>query len=65
MLLLALAATASLTAGCGDDDKPDYCSDVSDLQQSVDDLKGVPLESGALSTLQTDLQRCKPTQTRS
>ena len=56
MLPLALAAAASLTSGCGDSDKPDYCSNVSDLQQSVDDLKNVQLESGALSTLQTDFQ---------
>jgi hypothetical protein len=45
-----------LLAGCGSDDKPEYCSNVSDLQQSVDDLKGVQLESGALSALQTDVQ---------
>ena len=56
MLALALAAAASLTAGCGDSDKPDYCSNVSDLHQSVDDLKNVQLESGALSTLQMELQ---------
>jgi hypothetical protein len=30
---------------------------VSDLQQSVTDLKSVQLQSGALSTLQTDLQQ--------
>ena len=54
---LALAAAGLIAAGCGSDSKPDYCSDVSDLQQSVDDLKGVQLESGALSTLQTDVQK--------
>ena len=54
---VALAAAASLAVGCGSDDKPDYCSDVSDLQQSVEDLKNVQLESGVLSTLQTDLQK--------
>ena len=36
--------------------KPEYCSNVSDLQQSVTDLKDVQLQSGALPTLQTDLQ---------
>ena len=56
VLTLASAAVASLTAGCGDSDKPDYCSNVSDLQQSVDDLKNAQLEIGALSTLQTELQ---------
>ena len=57
-LAVALAAAAALVAaGCGGSNKPDYCSDVSDLQQSVDDLKSVQLESGALSTLQTDAQK--------
>ena len=59
MLLLSLAAAASLTAGCGDSDKPDYCSNVSDLQQSVDDVKNIQLESGALSALQTGLQEVR------
>jgi hypothetical protein len=56
MFPLALAATALLAAGCGSSDKPDYCSNVSDLQQSVDLLKDVPPEAGALSNLKTDLQ---------
>ena len=56
-IMFVLAIAALVAAGCGGDDKPAYCSDVSDLQQSVDDLKNVQLtESGALSTLQTDLQ---------
>ena len=55
ILAVALASVALVAAGCGDD-KPEYCSNVSDLQQSVTDLKDVQLESGALSTLQTDLQ---------
>ena len=37
--------------------KPDYCSNVSDLQQSVNDLKSIQLQSGALSTIQTDVQK--------
>ena len=57
ILVLALAAAALMVAGCGGDDKPDYCSNVSDLKQSVDDLTSVQLESGALSTLQTDVQK--------
>ena len=57
-IMLALAAAVLVAAGCGGDDKPAYCSNVSDLQQSVDDLKSVDLtESGALSTLQTDVQK--------
>ena len=53
---VALAAAALVAAGCGGSSKPAYCSDVSDLQQSVTDLKNVQLQSGALPTLQTDLQ---------
>ena len=53
---VALAAVALVAAGCGSSGKPAYCSNVSDLQQSVTDLKSVQLQSGALSTLQTDLQ---------
>ena len=57
-IMLALAAATLVAAACGGDDKPAYCSNVSDLQQSVDDLKSVHLsESGALSTLQTDVQK--------
>ena len=57
MVPLALIATALVAAGCGGSSKPAYCSNVSDLQQSVDDLKNIQLKSGALSTLQTDLQK--------
>jgi outer membrane murein-binding lipoprotein Lpp len=53
---LALAAAALIVAGCGSDDKPEYCSNVSDLQSSVDDLKSVDLGSTSLSTVQTDLE---------
>ena len=54
---LALAAGAVMVAGCGGDDKPDYCSDVSDLQSSVDELKSVDLGgTDTLSTVQTDVE---------
>ena len=56
-LAVALAAAALVAAGCGGDDKPEYCSKVSDLKQSVDALKSIQLQSGALTTLQTDLER--------
>jgi hypothetical protein len=56
-LAVALAAVALVAAGCGGDDKPEYCSNVSDLKQSVDDLKSVQLDSGVLSTVQTDVQK--------
>ena len=56
-VVFALAGAALLATGCGGSDKPAYCSNVSDLQQSVNDLRGVKLERGALSTLQTDLKK--------
>lgn len=55
ILALALAAPALMVAGCGDD-KPDYCSNVSDLQSSIDELKSVDLGTDTLSTVQTDVQ---------
>ena len=57
ILAMAVAAASLVAAGCGGSSKPDYCSKVSDLQQSVNDLKGVQLQSGALSTIQTDVQK--------
>jgi hypothetical protein len=56
-LAVALAAAALVGAGCGGDDKPEYCSNVSDLQQSVDDLKSIQPDSAIVSTLQTDVQK--------
>jgi hypothetical protein len=56
-LAVALPAASLVAAGCGGDDKPEYCSNVSDLQQSVDDLKSVQPDSAVVSTLQTDLQK--------
>ena len=58
MVSLALAAAALIAAGCGSsNDKPAYCSNVSDLQSSVNDLKNVQLNADAVSTVQTDLQK--------
>ena len=55
---VALAATALLAAGCGgSSSKPDYCSNVSDLQSSVDTLKSVNLGSDSLSNVQTDVNQ--------
>ena len=56
-LAVALAAAALVAAGCGGSNKPAYCSNVSDLQQSVSDLKSVQPNSAIVSTLQTDLQK--------
>jgi outer membrane murein-binding lipoprotein Lpp len=57
MVVVALSAATVVAAGCGSDNKPAYCSDVSDLKQSVNDLKDVQLNTGAVSTLQTDVQK--------
>ena len=57
-IMFVLAIAALVAAGCGGDDAPDYCENVADLQVSVDDVKNVQLkESGALSTLQTDIKQ--------
>lgn len=53
----ALLAVALLVASCGSDSKPDYCSNVSDLQSSVDELSNVKLESGVLGTLEANLKK--------
>jgi hypothetical protein len=53
----ALLGIALLAAGCGSDSKPDYCSNVSDLQDSVDELGDVKLESGVLGTVEADLKK--------
>jgi hypothetical protein len=49
VLLLVVAALAG--AGCGSDDKPGYCSDLSDLQQSVKDLGDVNVIEGGKSAV--------------
>jgi phage-related minor tail protein len=51
---LAVVGLGLFAAGCGSDE-PDYCSDVSTLEQSVNDLADLKLESGVLSELQSDL----------
>lgn len=50
---LVLAAAALVAVGCGSSSKPAYCSDVTDLQNSVNSLK----TSNTASTLKTDLQK--------
>ena len=34
-IMCVLAIAAFVAAGCGGDDKPAYCSDVSELQETV------------------------------
>jgi len=47
--LLAVAALAG--AGCGGDDQPGYCSDLDNLQQSVQDLGNVNVVEGGKSSV--------------
>ena len=59
-IVFVLVIAALVGAGCGGDDKPGYCENVADLQVSVDDVKNVQLsESGALSTLQSELPQVR------
>lgn len=57
-ILGALVAAAALfVAACGDSDsEPAYCSNVSELEKSVGEIGDVKLETGAVATLQSDLQ---------
>jgi hypothetical protein len=52
----AIALIAVAAAGCGGSDKPAYCSDRTNLQNSVNDLKGVTSSSG-LSGLKSQLTK--------
>jgi hypothetical protein len=58
VILGALVVAAALfVAGCGDSNsEPAYCSNVSELEQSVGEIGDVKLETGAIATLQGDLQ---------
>src|SRR6478609_3687555 len=57
LAVAAIAATAAgALAGCGSSSKPGYCSDRSNLQDSVTSLKDVSLSVGAISSLQSKLQ---------
>jgi hypothetical protein len=60
LAVAALSATAfGALAGCGgsSSDKPAYCSDRSNLKDSVSGLTGVDLKSGGVSALQSQLQK--------
>jgi hypothetical protein len=41
--------------GCSDDSKPAVCSDIDALQDSVQSLRDVSLEQGALTEIRSDL----------
>jgi len=52
-----VVATALFLMACGDgDSEPAYCSNVSELEESVGEVGDVKLEAGAVATLQSDLK---------
>ena len=51
----AVFVSAAVVVGCGDD-KPQYCADVSTLEDSVTQLTEIELNAGAIDTFKTDLQ---------
>jgi hypothetical protein len=53
---IAIAALFA-AAGCGGSSKPGYCSDKSNLEQSVKDLGNVDLKSGGTSALEAQLKK--------
>ncbi len=58
VILGALIVTGALfVAGCGDgDDKPAYCSNVTELEESVGAVGEINLDKDAIATLQDDLR---------
>jgi hypothetical protein len=55
-LIAAACITVLLLAACGSS-KPSYCSSVSNLEKSVESLKGVNVISGGTSGLKSALQK--------
>lgn len=53
--LAAGVTFASVLVGCGSSSKPAVCSDVDALQKSVQSLRDVQLDSGALTKIRDDL----------
>lgn len=52
---LAALTVAALLVACGGKNEPAVCTDVANIQKTVDDLKDVKIEAGAIGTIQTDL----------
>jgi hypothetical protein len=50
------AALAAAVAGCGSSDKPAYCADRENLQQSIEALTHVDLKEGGVAALQTQFR---------
>lgn len=57
---VAAAAVVAALAGCGGSDKPGYCSDRGNLEQSVKDLEKIKvLQSGGVQKLKSQLQKVR------
>lgn len=59
LLIMAsiLVAVALVAVACGgSNSKPEYCSSLSELEGSVEELKGLEIESGTVATLEADLK---------
>jgi hypothetical protein len=52
----ALVVSFAVLTGCGGSDKPQYCSDISTLQDSVSQLSSISIEAGVLDNVKTDLE---------
>ncbi len=57
-LVLGTAAllSAGVIAGCGGSDKPQYCSDLDTLKDSVSALTSVDINAGVIDTVKSDLE---------
>jgi uncharacterized protein YukE len=57
MIAVAACMAAVLLSACGGSSKPSYCSSVSNLEKSVQDLKNVNVVSSGTSGLKSALQK--------
>jgi hypothetical protein len=54
---LVVAAALAVAPGCGGDDAPGYCSELTELEQSVRDLGDVDVVNGGLDAVREALDR--------
>lgn len=56
-IVLVILAAVAAGLGCGGDDQPAYCSDLSELEQSVRDLGDVDVVGGGLDAVREAVNR--------
>ncbi|HEY3186441.1 MAG TPA: hypothetical protein VGJ70_03130 [Solirubrobacteraceae bacterium] len=56
-VIAVAAASIGATAGCGGSDKPGYCDDRDNLEQSVNGLKDINLSEDGVKSVQTQVQK--------